>query len=72
MKGMNVYKRTKTLRYASSPFTLSWYFLSVEPASLTAMQTYSPLSRGDTDARMRRVPSSRMETPGSLPVSSWP
>lgn len=56
----------------SSPLTLSWYFLSVDPASLTAAQTYSPLSSGDTEARISSVPSSRMDTPGSLPVNSWP
>lgn len=52
--------------------TLSWYFLSVDPASLAAVQTYSPLSIGETEARISSVPSSRMDTPGSLPVSSWP
>lgn len=44
----------------------------MDPASLTAAQTYSPLSSGDTEARISSVPSSRMDTPGSLPVSSWP
>lgn len=54
------------------PLTLSWYFLSVDPASLAAAQTYSPLSSGDKEARISSVPSSRMDTPGSLPVSSCP
>lgn len=54
------------------PLTLSWYFFSVDPASLTAAQVYSPLSSGEREARMSSVPSSRMDTPGSLPVSSWP
>ena len=58
--------------FGQLPLTLSWYFLSVDPASLTAAQTYSPLSSGDTEARISSVPSSRMDTPGSLPVSSWP
>lgn len=54
------------------PLTLSWYFLSVEPASLAAAHVYSPLSSGETEDRSSSVPSSRMDTPGSLPVSSWP
>lgn len=54
------------------PLTLSWYFLSVDPASLAAAHVYSPLSSGETEDRSSSVPSSRMDTPGSLPVSSWP
>lgn len=54
------------------PLTFSWYFFSVLPASLEAVQVYSPLSSGDTEARISRVPSSKMDTPGSFPVSSWP
>lgn len=65
-------KRLTLMFSLYSPLTFSWYFFSVDPASLTAMQTYSPLSSGDTDARMRSVPSSRMDTPGSAPVSSSP
>lgn len=62
----------KPMIRGQSPLTLSWYFFSVDPASLTAAQVYSPLSSGDREARMSSVPSSRMDTPGSLPVSSWP
>lgn len=54
------------------PLTLSWYFFSVDPTSLTAAHVYSPLSSGEMEARSSSVPSSRMDTPGSLPVSSWP
>ncbi|KAG7265218.1 LOW QUALITY PROTEIN: hypothetical protein CRUP_009105 [Coryphaenoides rupestris] len=40
----------------------------LQPASLAAVQLYSPLSSGDTEESSSSVPSSRMETPGSLPA----